>query len=86
MEQFYFSKHFGLLIVWLYLCEIKGHARYTGEDWMDSLVYKFKMLSTLAMNNPEPVIEKFQTIERASASDMERFYDFEVEDRKTYEI
>lgn len=65
-----------------------GHARnHLGAqkvDLKDILSHKWNLLGKLAVNDPAPIISRFGTLEKKSASDIARLFDFEIL-RRPYE-
>lgn len=62
-----------------------GHARNTTADLKDILGHKWKMLGALAFEKAEPVISQISVLEKKSAADVARLYDFNIMNRGTFE-
>lgn len=62
-----------------------GHARNTTADLHDILDTKFKLLGELALDNPQPVIDRFNAIGSAGAAEVRSLHDFAIVDRGKFE-
>ena len=65
-----------------------GHARNTTADLKAILKHKFAMLGALALPDGSDVltlVDKLESIEKLSASDLQGIYAFEIADRPEYE-
>ncbi|MCC6428416.1 MAG: MmgE/PrpD family protein [Phycisphaerales bacterium] len=66
-----------------------GHARnHAGPDAIDLkevLSHKFQVLSFLAVKDPKAVIGRISSLEAKSPADIARLYDFEIEQKGTFE-
>jgi len=58
-----------------------GHARNTTANLKDILAHKFKLLGDLALAQPQPIIDRFNSLAKLSAADLQNLYDFELLNR-----
>jgi len=62
-----------------------GHARNTTADLKGILANKFEQLGKLAMDDPKPLVEKLNGLERLDAKQLAGLYDFRIADRGKFE-
>ncbi len=62
-----------------------GHARNTTADLKGILANKFEQLGKLAMDDPKPLVEKLNSLERLDAAQLAGLYDFRIADRGKFE-
>ena len=62
-----------------------GHARNTTADLKGILANKFEQLGKLAMDDPKPLVEKLEGLERLDAKQLASLYDFRIDDRGRFE-
>jgi 2-methylcitrate dehydratase len=62
-----------------------GHARNTTADLDDLLATKFRMHGELALDDPQPVIDRFNGIGELSADELRRMYNFRYTERGPFE-
>jgi 2-methylcitrate dehydratase len=62
-----------------------GHARNTTADLKDILAHKWRMLGSLAVEQPEILIKRLGALEKKSAKDVAALYDFEIIHRGRFE-
>lgn len=62
-----------------------GHARDTTADLKDILTHKFKLLGELALDNPQPIIDRFNNLADLSASELAQLYDFQIRYRDDFQ-
>ncbi len=62
-----------------------GHARNTTADLQDILNHKWKTLGSLAVKEPQSLIERFADLQRRPAADLAGLYDFEILSRGRFE-
>ena len=62
-----------------------GHARNTTANLNDILAHKFAMLGALALDQPQPIIDRLNGIGSASASDVRNLFDFQLKDRGRFD-
>ena len=62
-----------------------GHARNTTADLKGILANKFEQLGKLAMDDPKPLVEKLNHIERLDAKQLAGLYDFRIVSRGKFE-
>ena len=55
-----------------------GHARNTTADLGDLLANKWKKLAALAVDDPQAIIDRFDSIQDLSAAQLASLYDFEI--------
>ena len=55
-----------------------GHARNTTADLKDILAHKFRLLGSLAFENPEPIIERYNNISNLNADELRSINDYEI--------
>ncbi|NEO25485.1 MAG: hypothetical protein F6K03_00950 [Kamptonema sp. SIO4C4] len=55
-----------------------GHARNTTADLKDILAHKFRLLGSLAFENPEPIIERYNNISNLNAEELRSINDYEI--------
>jgi 2-methylcitrate dehydratase len=58
-----------------------GHSRNTTADLEDILQHKFDLLGKLALNDPKPIIERFNNIANLGAEEVRSLHDFEIVNR-----
>jgi 2-methylcitrate dehydratase len=62
-----------------------GHARNTTADLKDILNHKWKMLGSIAAENPGAIIERLGNLDRKSAADIAKLCDFQIRFQGTFE-
>ena len=62
-----------------------GHARNTTADLKGILANKFDRLGKLAMDDPKPLVEKLDALEKLDAKQLASLYDFRIADRGRFE-
>jgi 2-methylcitrate dehydratase len=62
-----------------------GHARNTTADLKGILANKFDRLGKLAMDDPKPLVEKLNALEKLDAKQLASLYDFRIADRGRFE-
>ena len=62
-----------------------GHARNESANLDDILATKFDMLGSLALDDPQSLITRFNDIANHSADELESLYDFEILNRGKFE-
>lgn len=55
-----------------------GHARNTSANLADILSHKFTLLGELALDNPQPIIERFNNLAKLSSAEVSRLHDFTI--------
>ncbi len=55
-----------------------GHARNTTADLGDLLTYKWKTLASPAVDEPQAIIDRFNSLPALSAAQLASLYDFEI--------
>ena len=61
-----------------------GHARNRTADLEDILAHKFQLLGRLAFEKPEPIIDRYNSIENLSADDLRGINSYEISVRGTF--
>ena len=62
-----------------------GHARNASANLDDILATKFDMLGSLALDDPQSLITRFNDIANHSADELKSLYDFEILNRGKFE-
>ncbi|MCH8151145.1 MAG: MmgE/PrpD family protein [Planctomycetes bacterium] len=62
-----------------------GHARNTTANLAELLGAKWQMLGSLAVHDPDAIINRFNTLPNLSAAQLQGLYDFEILDRERLE-
>jgi 2-methylcitrate dehydratase len=62
-----------------------GHARNTTADLKGILANKFEQLGKLAMDDPKPLVEKLNNLEKLDAKQLASLYDFRIAERGKFE-
>ena len=62
-----------------------GHARNTTADLKGILANKFEQLGKLAMDDPKPLVEKLNHLEKLDAKQLAALYDFRIAERGKFE-
>jgi 2-methylcitrate dehydratase len=58
-----------------------GHARNATANLKDILAHKFQLLGELALNNPQPIIDRFNNLAKLSVKELANLHDFEITHR-----
>jgi 2-methylcitrate dehydratase len=58
-----------------------GHARNTTADLRDILAHKFQLLGGLALEHPQPIIDRFNNLAKLSAKEVATLHDFDILNR-----
>ncbi len=58
-----------------------GHARNTAADLTDILTTKFNALGDIALDNPQPIVDRYNSIASLDADDIQRINDYTIADR-----
>ena len=62
-----------------------GHARNTEADLADLLSHKFVLMGSLAFDDPEPIIERFNNLASKRADEIQNIHDFAYVERGGFE-